>query len=123
MQAKVNNLERYIKEYSKNKKTKEKMENIFGRKRILKGGKQGINYEYPNTLTLHTNKQYLEKWINYAVLDAESTYFLYVILKRKLMDVKTDIQEKQEPKDLWEFYQKYWLPFGEVLTKIEREGI
>jgi DNA polymerase-1 len=24
---------------------------------------------------------------------------------------------------MWKFYQKYWLPFGEVLTDLEREGI
>lgn len=26
-------------------------------------------------------------------------------------------------RDLLEFYSKYWLPFGEVLTDMEREGI
>lgn len=26
-------------------------------------------------------------------------------------------------RDLLEFYTKYWLPFGEVLTDMEREGI
>lgn len=24
---------------------------------------------------------------------------------------------------MWELYLKYWLPFGEILTDIEREGI
>lgn len=46
------------------------MDLLFGRKRILKNGNEGITYEYPNTLTLHTNKEYLPKWINYSVLDS-----------------------------------------------------
>jgi len=24
---------------------------------------------------------------------------------------------------IWDYYQNYWLPFGEVLTHMEREGI
>ncbi len=24
---------------------------------------------------------------------------------------------------MWDYYQNYWLPFGEVLTDMEREGI
>ena len=26
-------------------------------------------------------------------------------------------------KNLWEFYLKYWLPLGELLTEMEREGM
>ena len=62
---------------------KTKMEDLFRRRRVLKSGGEGTSYEYPNTLTLHTNFEYLKQWIEYAVLDSESTFYLREALKSK----------------------------------------
>lgn len=40
-----------------------------------------------------------------------------VLLKRQHIGLKGNL------KTMWELYLKYWRPFGEVLTNIEREGI
>jgi hypothetical protein len=39
------------------------MDELFKRKRVLKSGGDGVSYEFPNTLTLHTNVEYLKRWI------------------------------------------------------------
>lgn len=52
------------------------MENLFARKKVLKTGEVGKIYEFPTTLTLHTTEKYIQKWVEYSVLDAESTFFL-----------------------------------------------
>lgn len=46
------------------------MEELFKRSRVLKTGEKGVSYEYPNTLTLHTNLEYLKTWIGYSVRDS-----------------------------------------------------
>lgn len=60
------------------------MDEIFKRKRVLKSGDNGVSYEYPNILTLHTNIEYLKRWIDYSVLDSESTYYLRITLMKLL---------------------------------------
>ena len=76
---------------------KKKMDSVFGRKRTLKSGGEGITYEYPTTLTLHTNKQYIEKWINYSVLDSESTFYLKTVLEGKSLDYSRQIRTLKKP--------------------------
>ena len=80
-----------------------------------------MSYEFPNTLTLHTNLEYLKKWIDYSVLDSESTFYLGLALKGLLEKDKIKVEE--DVPTMWALYQKYWLPFGEILTDIERTGI
>ena len=64
------------------------MELLFGRKRVLKSGAQGITYEYPTTLTLHTNAEYLKDWVTYSVMDSESTFYLRNVLESNPIDIK-----------------------------------
>lgn len=97
------------------------MEDIFKRSRVLKTGGKGVSYEYPNTLTLHTNVEYLKKWIEYSVLDSEATYYLRATLMGLLK--KDKIKQEADVNNMWMLYEKYWLPFGEILTDIERQGI
>lgn len=61
-----------------------KMEDIFKRRKILKSGGEGVSYEYPTTLTLHTNIEYMRRWVEYSLLDSESTFFLRETLQSKL---------------------------------------
>ncbi len=47
----------------------------------MKNGVIGKTYEFPSLLTLHTSEEYIKNWIEYSVLDAESTFYLRLILK------------------------------------------
>lgn len=69
---------------------------------------------------MHTSADLLEKWIYYGTLDAEVTFFLREILIDELSMYKVEFEDL---KTVWELYVKYWLPFGEILTDIERAGI
>lgn len=71
------NLDTYTKVYLPSfKLTKTKMDDLFRRRKILKSGEEGASYEYPTTLTLHTNIEYLKSWVEYSVLDSEATFYL-----------------------------------------------
>lgn len=73
----LDNADKYSKIFASSfKMQKIKMQNIFARKKILKNGTEGKTYEFPTTLTMHTTENCLDKWVNYSVLDAESTFFL-----------------------------------------------
>ena len=56
------------------------MEEKFKKKRLLKNGETGKTYEFPSLLTLHTTEEYIKAWIEYSVLDAESTFYLRLLL-------------------------------------------
>ena len=43
-----------------------------------------ISREFPNIIKMHTDPELLPKWIEYSSLDAEITFFLYEVLKKKL---------------------------------------
>lgn len=74
----------------------------------------------PSIIEMHTDPEHLPKWINYATLDAEATFFLREVLVKELMKYPVEFEEM---KNLFDLYCKYWLPFGEILTDIERIGI
>jgi DNA polymerase-1 len=68
---------------------------------------------------MHTDPELIESWINYSTLDSEITYFLYETLKKELFELKTNFEDMHNMLDL---YNKYWNPFGELLTDMERNG-
>lgn len=74
----------------------------------------------PTILELHTSTETISKWIDYGTLDSEVTYYLYYTLKNLLEDLPVNYEDMRT---LFDIYNKYWLPFGEVLTEIERNGI
>ena len=58
-------------------------------------------------------------WIDYSTYDAEATWLLREALEAKLRArpwVNGDL-------NMFHFYERYLLPFGELLTDLEREGI
>ena len=59
--------------------------------------------------------------MKYSVLDSESTFFLRETLEHYLSIQKSAAYEGLE--NMWDLYKKYWRPFGEILTNMEREGI
>jgi DNA polymerase I len=75
---------------------------------------------FPEIEEMHTNPKYLAKWIEYSCFDAEITFFLRETLSRTLCRLPT---EEEGLEDNLSLYAKYWLPFGELLTDMERVGI
>ncbi len=55
----------------------------------------------------------------YSTLDSEITFFVYEMFKKKLFGLKTDFEGMTS---LMDVYNKYWIPFGEILTDMERIG-
>lgn len=74
----------------------------------------------PDILELHTSAEYADKWIKYGLLDSELTFLLYHTLKLMMMNLPVN---KFEMKNTWDLYERYWQPFGELLTDLERKGI
>ena len=91
----------------------------FGFYRELKSGEVGKILMFPDIEEMHTNPKYVDKWVEYACFDAEITYFLRETLSKLLCRLKT-AEEGME--DNLTLYRKYWLPFGELLTDMERNG-
>lgn len=87
---------------------------------MLKNGEQGKILLYPDIEEMHTDERYVAKWIEYSAFDAEITYFLRETLAQKLCQLET-VEEGMG--NLLGLYSKYWLPFGELLTDMERNGI
>lgn len=69
---------------------------------------------------MHTDPELISKWVDYATLDAEATFFLREVLVKELMKYPVEFEDM---KNIFDLYCKYWLPFGEILTDIERQGI
>jgi DNA polymerase-1 len=96
------------------------MNKLFARPRLLKNGRESKVFEMPAISEMHTNPDIVRNWVFYGTLDAELTYFLFQSLKKlmKMLPVKFE-----KLNNIWDVYQHFWRPFGEVLTGIEKEGI
>lgn len=91
----------------------------FGFYRQLKDGSSGRILMFPDIAEMHTSPDYIAKWVEYSCFDAEITYFLRETLSKRLCQLKTDEENMEDNLTL---YSKYWLPFGEILTDMERVG-
>jgi len=74
----------------------------------------------PSILELHTSEEHIEKWIKYSTLDAEATFYLREVLVKEMNKYPVNFEGM---KNIFQLYCKYWLPFGEILTNLERRGI
>ncbi|KAL7186518.1 hypothetical protein ACSBR2_028288 [Camellia fascicularis] len=96
------------------------MKTIFGRGKLKKDGSEGKIINIPPVEDLQREEQKL--WISYSALDSISTLKLYESLKSKLSVMEWKIDGHTEGTML-DFYEKYWQPFGELLVKMETEGM
>ncbi|XP_071742569.1 DNA polymerase I A, chloroplastic/mitochondrial-like [Rutidosis leptorrhynchoides] len=96
------------------------MKNIFGRKKLKKDGTEGKVVVIPPVEEL----QRVEKitWICYSALDSISTLKLYERLQCKLWNREWKFNGVTKG-TLFDFYEQYWCPFGELLVKMETEGV
>jgi DNA polymerase-1 len=99
---------------------KKKMDDIFGKhKKKIDGTDAKGKKTLPPLDGLQRDPVNVLQWIEYSTLDAEVTWQLREVLHRELEKMEW------EPgvSTMWDFYIQMWLPFGELLTDIEREGI
>lgn len=99
------------------------MKTIFGRKKLKKDGTEGKIIVIPPVEELQREER--EPWICYSALDAISTLKLYESLRKKLekMPWKLEWEPGTPKKSMFDFYLNYWQPFGEILIKMETEGM
>jgi DNA polymerase I len=77
-----------------------------------------------------------EQWIHYSALDAKATHELYHVLRSHLDLMPCEAEAVLAPPaaayperedmprySLWHMYQRYWQPFGDLLTEMEKEGM
>lgn len=98
------------------------MKSIFGRKKIKKDGSEGKIVTISPVEILQREER--KPWICYSVLDAKSTLKLYESLKSQLSQMRWKLDGKTvEGKHMFDFYEEYWRPFGELLINMETEGM
>jgi DNA polymerase-1 len=73
----------------------------------------------PDLELMHCSPQFIPDWVEYSCFDAEILYFLRETLAYQLLQKKTN---EEMMGDNLTLYMKYWRPFGEILTDMERTG-
>lgn len=96
------------------------MKTIFGRKKLKKDGSEGKVVAIPPVEELQRVER--EPWVCYSALDSISTLKLYERLKSKLSNREWKFNGATKG-TLFDFYEQYWRPFGELLVKMETDGM
>ncbi|XP_031096922.1 DNA polymerase I A, chloroplastic/mitochondrial-like, partial [Ipomoea triloba] len=96
------------------------MKTIFGRKKLKKDGTEGKVDIIPSVEELQRVER--KSWICYSALDSISTLMLYESLKVKLTKRVWKLDGFYKG-NMLNFYERYWLPFGELLVHMETEGM
>ncbi|XP_059664759.1 DNA polymerase I B, chloroplastic/mitochondrial-like isoform X2 [Cornus florida] len=96
------------------------MKTIFGRRKVKKDGTEGKIIAVAPVKELQRVER--RSWICYSAMDSMSTLKLYESLKSKLLSMSWKL-EGENKGCMFAFYEKYWRPFGELLVKMETEGM
>ncbi|ERN19576.1 DNA polymerase I A, chloroplastic [Amborella trichopoda] len=96
------------------------MKTIFGKRKVKKDGSEGKLVTLPPVEELQRKERI--PWICYSALDSVSTLKLFVSLKGKLMAMGWVLDGVQRG-TMYDFYEEYWRPFGEILVRMESEGM
>lgn len=102
---------------------KRPMKEIFGVPKLRKDGTPGKEVTLPSVRELQRSPDSRARWIRYSTYDAESTWYLHQLLKRKLQQMMWYRVSDTDHGSMYDFYVKYIVPFGECLTDIERKGM
>lgn len=98
------------------------MKTIFGKKRLTRDGSEGKVAIVAPVEELQRKERIL--WICYSALDSMSTLRLFESLQSKLENMEWVISGNSEAEgSMYEFYEIYWKPFGELLVRMETEGM
>eukprot|EP00906_Rhabdomonas_costata_P004649 RCo006842 len=68
-------------------------------------------------------KELYRFYLEHCEDDSELLYRTYNNLKELMRDKPSHLKGKGAHKNLWEFYERHWRPFGEVLTQMEMRGM
>ena len=103
---------------------KTSMTELFGIERTLKDGSKSKIRDLPPIEELQRNPKYRDKWIAYSALDAIATWKVREALEKRLKMMPWKVEDSTRLLgNMFEYYQEYLLPFGELLTDIEKIGI
>ncbi|KAF1891501.1 hypothetical protein Lal_00012390 [Lupinus albus] len=98
------------------------MTTIFGQKRVKNDGSEGKVVAIAPVEVLQRFERI--PWVCYSALDARSTLKLYESLRSHLSDMPWKLDGVSvSKKNMYDFYEQYWQPFGELLVKMESEGM
>ncbi|KAK7316740.1 hypothetical protein RJT34_00422 [Clitoria ternatea] len=98
------------------------MTTIFGQKKVKKDGSEGKITTIAPVEVLQRDERI--PWICYSVLDARSTLKLFESLKNHLSVMPWNLDGVPVlNKSMYDFYHEYWRPFGDLLVKLESEGM
>ena len=97
---------------------KRSMRELFGRPRILKNGKPGKEIIVPSTSELQMDPETMYHWVQYSTYDAEATWYLRDKFERLLREQEILGSERT----MYDLYTECFVPFGAVLTDMERIG-
>lgn len=103
------------------------MTDRFGKRDVLKSGAEGKSVIVPPTVTLQRGTESRLEWIDYSTADAELTHRLYNVLRNSLLvsciagtNSLPDLKKRYP--NLLSLYEHIMLPFGQLLTDVERTG-
>jgi DNA polymerase-1 len=99
---------------------KESMKAIFGEKKIKKDGTEGKVITVAAVEELQRTERI--PWICYSALDSISTLRLWESLRAKLEE-RDWVFEGVKKGSMYDFYEEYWRPFGDLLVQMESEGM
>eukprot|EP00898_Chlorokybus_atmophyticus_P002773 jgi/Chlat1/3497/Chrsp23S03689 len=104
------------------------MKTLFGRFKLKKDGTDSKVKELPSTLELQILPMHRSSWINYSARDTQMTWLLHEGLKVKLQRTKLPHTPDMHPfllklTSLYDVYERFWRPFGNLLTEMEHTGI
>ena len=84
----------------------------------------------PDVVSLQVSPETRHRWIDYSSLDAQATWLLRESLEYKLRNMPVEAcryltanKHFKTCSTMWEFYVQNWLPFGEILVDMERNGM
>ncbi|KAL0038670.1 hypothetical protein WJX79_002562 [Trebouxia sp. C0005] len=120
-------------DYAGSMRSKTGMKTLFGKKNIKKDNTEGKLTVLPAVEDLQTDEATRARWIDYSAYDAKATWQLCQALRKELkarrcvMDARVQQAVQQatglKNDEMYEMYGKYWLPFGLLLTDMEKEGM
>tara|TARA_B110000208_G_scaffold131611_1_gene159482 strand:+ start:143 stop:2242 length:2100 start_codon:yes stop_codon:yes gene_type:complete len=97
---------------------KHSMKELFGAPVLKKDGTPGKLRQIPPIDEIQRSAELRADWIRYSTLDARATWLLHQDLRGRLARVPW-----AQGKCMDAFYDAYFVPFGSLLTDMEREGI
>eukprot|EP00873_Tetraselmis_striata_P045984 jgi/Tetstr1/466248/TSEL_010804.t1 len=106
--------------------SKTSMKKLFERPVIKKDGTAGKLTVLAPMEVLQLDPDTRARWIHYSALDAKSTWQLFEALKVHLTAMRCFTNGFTLPahvSNMWDLYEEYWLPFGQLLTDMEAAGV